>query len=108
MATGSYWNLDNPDKPVGVFDPQEVKHIPFDFADWLTVEGTTYVSHAITADAKLSAVDVSVSSGVVLLAVSVPDDSLVVEGEKYGVTVLLTAGDGQKKSQTLWFKIKEL
>lgn len=108
MATGSYWNEENPDKPYGIFDPQEVKNIPFDFADYLTGEGSTYVSHTITADAKLSAVDVSATGGVVVLAISVPDPLVVVEGEKYPVTVLMTASDGQKKSKTLWFKIKEM
>lgn len=106
MATGSYWNVDDPLKPYGLLDPQEVKHIPFDFSEWLAGEGATYAAEAIASSAELTATKVGESAGVVMVSVSATGAAS--EGDKYSVTVLLTASDGQKKSQTLFFKIKEL
>lgn len=106
MATGSYWDVSNPDKPFGILGPMEVKHIPFDFAAWLSGESATYAIHTLSASPELLAENVSVTAGVVLVSVRV--SGTVQEGGKYSVTVLVTASDGQKKSQTLYFKIKGL
>ncbi len=106
MTTGSYWDVSNPDKPVGVLDPDEIKHIPYDFSEWLTGEGATYDSHTLESDDEMSAEDVAVEDGVILVRVKTTESAKL--GEKYGVTCLCQASDGQKKSKTLFFKIKEL
>lgn len=108
MATGSYWNTSNPMKPFGLLDPHEVKHIPLDFSEWLAAEGAGYESHSIDAEESLSVATVGVQVGIVTISVAVSGSASVSEGQKLRATVLLTASDGQKKSQTLWFKIKEL
>lgn len=108
MTTGAYWDIRNPLKPYGYLDPQEVKNVPIDFSEWLDSEVTVYVSHEVDADPRLLITTLSNIGGVVIVQVSVPDASLIEEAEKVPMTLLVTAADGQKKSQTLFFKIKEL
>jgi hypothetical protein len=108
MTTGSYWNVSAPLKPWGWMDPDDVLKVPYDFATWLTDQGTTYVSHAWTCDTGLQAVDISVVAGVVRVKISKATDATLTAGTKYGVTCQITTADGQEKSQTLWFKIREL
>jgi hypothetical protein len=108
MTTGSYWNVNNPQAPWGWMDPDDKLKIPFDFATWLADQGTTYASHTLTCETGLQAVDVSVASGIVRVNVSKAVAGVLVAGTKYGVTCQVTAADGQKKSQTLRFKIREL
>jgi hypothetical protein len=108
MTTGSFWNVDDPDKPWGKFDPDDVINIPFDFADWLTDQGTSYSSHALSSDPLLTASNVTQSGGVVTVQVKKANGATLVAGTKYSVTVQITCADGQKKSKTLWLKIKDL
>lgn len=107
MATGTYWNLDNPKKPWGPLDPDDVLRIPYDFDAWLDGQGTTYVSNLLTPAAGLSATVISVVAGVVLVEVKKDPALELKAGTKYGVTCQITAADGQKKSKTLYFKIEE-
>jgi hypothetical protein len=107
-TTGTYWNLDNPLKPWGPLDPDDLKHIPWDFSDFLNGESTTYADHNIEDNAFLQLDTVGVSNGVVLVAVSVKDGATVATGTKYPATVQVIAADGQKLSQTLYFKIGDL
>lgn len=108
MPTGDYWNEDDPLKPWGLFDKDEVKHIPFDFSAWLAQEDTTYVTQDFDPDENLTATFLLESGGVIVAEIKRAPAGELFENEKYGVTCLMTAADGQKKSQTLWFKIKEL
>jgi hypothetical protein len=108
MTTGAYWNVENPDKPWGPLDPDDVLTIPFDFAEWLTGQGTTYASHNLTPAAGLDAVTVSTVAGVILVKVSKAVGGTLAVGEKYGVTCQIVAADTQKRSKTLYLKIKEL
>lgn len=108
MPTGAFWNVDDPLKPWGYFDPDDKINIPFDFSDWLTAQGTAYASHVVTPNANLEATTEGVDAGVVVVQVSKAAAGALTEGEKYGVTCQVTAADGQKQSQTLWLKIKEL
>lgn len=106
MTTGSYWNVVNPAKPTGLIDPDEVKRIPYDFSEWLAGESATYASHTLEHGDEIEVTDVGVLDGVIVVSVS-PTASAEL-GMKYPVTVLCTASDGQKKSQTLYYKVKEL
>ncbi|MES2262101.1 MAG: hypothetical protein V4724_26570 [Pseudomonadota bacterium] len=81
-------------------------NIPFDFAAWLAGQGTTYVSHNLTPADGLQATTVSAVAGVVVVQVSAAGPLEV--GLKYGVTCQIIAADGQKRSKTLYLKIKEL
>lgn len=108
MATGSFWNVDNPDKPWGPMDPDDVLDIPFDFSDWLAGQGTSYASHVLTPAAGLQAATVSAIAGVVLVQVQRAAAAELKVGDKYGVTCQLVAADGQKRSKTLYLKMKEL
>lgn len=108
MTTGSYWNVSNPLAPWGYMDPDDVLKIPFDFATWLTDQGTTYASHTLTCETGLQAVNVTVVAGVIRVLVSKAVAGTLTAGQKYGVTCQMTSADGQEKSQTLRFKIREL
>lgn len=107
MATGAYWNVRNRKKPFGPMDPGDVLSIPFDFSEWLEEQDTTYASHNLDPATGLLAVDVSVAAGIITVNVSKDPAETLVAGDKYGVTCQLVAADGQKKSQTLYFKIEE-
>lgn len=108
MAIGDFWNVDNPAKPWGPLDPDDVLSIPYDFAEWLEGQGTTYASHVLTPAEGLLAVDVAVVDGVILIQVSKDPAETVAAGTKLGVTVQCVAADGQKLSQTLYYKVKDL
>jgi hypothetical protein len=108
MTTGDFWDLSNPFKPVGQFDPDDVINLPFDFAEWLASQSATYASHTITPASGLQAADAGVAGGVVLVTVQAAGSPALVAGQKYGVTCQVTASDGQKRSQTLYLKIREL
>lgn len=108
MATGDFWDVTDPLKPFGLMDPDDVLTLPFDFAAWLTGQGTTYASHNLAPAAGLLAVNVSQALGVIRVNVSKDPAVALAAGAKYGVTCQLVAADGQKRSMTLWLKIREL
>lgn len=107
MATGSYWNVDDPAKPWGLMDPDDVLNVPYDFEEWLTEQGTAYVSHNLDADEGMQVDTVSAVAGVVLVQVQRAAGASLSIGQKYGVTCQVVAADGQKRSKTLYYKIKE-
>lgn len=108
MTTGAFWNVDNPDKPWGPLDPDDALTIPFDFAAWLAGQGTTYADHNLDPAPELQVSMISTTGGVILVMVSKAAGATLVEGQKYGVTCQIVAADGQKRSKTLYLKIKEL
>ena len=108
MTTGAFWNVDDPLKPWGLFDPDDVLNIPFDFSEYLAGEGSTYASHNLSSDAELIATTIDSSSGVVLVQVEKAPAATLEESVKYGVTCQVIGSDGQKLSKTLYLKIKEL
>ena len=62
MATGAFWNLDNPAKPWGLFDPNSTLKFPIDIAAWLSDLVSTYASHVVLAPSPLEST-ASVRSG---------------------------------------------
>ncbi len=108
MATGDFWDLTDPLKPFGLMDPDDVLTIPYDFSEWLADQSTTYAGHHASAATGLQAVDLSQSNGVIRVQVSKAPGAELVVGEKYGVTCQIVATDGQKRSMTLYMKIREL
>lgn len=107
MATGSFWNLDDPAKPWGLMDPDDVLNVPYDFSEWLADQGTAYASHNLDAADGLQAVTVSPDAGVITIQVQRAPSGVLTVGQKYGVTCQVVAADGQKRSKTLYYKIKE-
>lgn len=107
MPTGNFWDLTNPKKPVGDFDPNSTRKIPFDWSAWLTQEGTTYQSHTIIAEDPLEEVSSSQASGIITVKVKVKAGGVAVVGQKYALTCRLTAADGQIEDQTNYLKIVE-
>lgn len=108
MTTGGAWNVDNPLKPVALFDPNAERDIPFDWSDFLTDIASTYATHAIVAPAPLECV-VSTPSGTKITArIRVAPGQTVVLGDKYTVTCRITAADGQVDDQTVYLKMTEL
>jgi hypothetical protein len=107
MTTGNYWDVTVPTKPVGIFDPDGVYDIPFDWVTWLAGLTDTYASHTITAAAGLDVVTSQEIAGVII--VRVREDPLVplVVGQKYGLTCHIVTTSGQEEDQTVYFKVKE-
>lgn len=110
MATGDFWNVDNPLKPWGYFDPDAKLDIQFDWATWLSGEGTTYASHTFVVAAGLKAVSSSEAGGVVTVRIA-KDDAVdapaLVVGQKYAITCHLVDSDGQEEDQTVYLNMRE-
>lgn len=107
MTTGDFWNLDNPAKPWGEFDPSDVINIPYDWAEWLSGQGTSYSSHEMKLPAEFESLDVGVSNGVVLVQVKVKAGEAVTINKKYPITCHIVALDGQERDKSVYLKIVE-
>lgn len=107
MTTGSFWNVDNPLKPVGLFDPDSVLDLPFDWVAWLAEEGTTYASHEIVCDPNLECVASAHSLGIIRARIQKASAGVLVAGQKYVVTCRITDSIGQVEDQTGYLKIFE-
>ena len=106
-TTGNFWNVDNPLKPWGYFDPDGVYDIPFNWASWLAGLVDTYGSHTIICQQGLTCVQSSEALGVITARIEKdPAEDLSV-GVKYGVTCHIVSTNGQKEDQTLYFKVRE-
>lgn len=109
MTTGAAWNVDNPLKPWIWFDADAELDVPWDWADWLTQEGTTYASHEWVfpeADT-LQVLQSTESAGVITARIAKADAGTLTINAKYGVTCRITDSAGQIEDQTLWFKIRQ-
>ncbi len=109
-TTGPFWNLANPEKPWGLFDPNSQLDIPFDWTDWLADKEAVYASHNIIADPVLTIVDSFETDGVITALVKVANGADYEIGVKYPVTCRVTATfDGRQliDDRTVYLKIKE-
>jgi hypothetical protein len=110
MTTGAFWNVDNPDKPWGLFDPDAQLPFPFDWSEWLTNEGATYASHIITPQAGLEEVSSTQAAGVITVLIKATDPDALTVNRKYAVTCSITATAGAltlKDDRTVYLKIKQ-
>jgi len=107
MTTGAAWNLDDPTKPFAQFDPNAIRDIPIEIADWLSSMGTTYASHEVIAQAPLQCLSSSHSAGVVLVRISLVASPVYTPGAKYPVTLRVVGADGQQDDRTLLLKVKD-
>ena len=100
MATGNFWDVTAPLKPVGLMDPDGVYDIPFDWASWLSGLTDTYASHSIICATGLQCTQ---SAGVITARIKASGALNV--GSKYAVTCRITTTNGQIEDQTLLLKI---
>lgn len=110
MPTGSFWNVSNPTKPWGLWDPDAQLPIPFDWTDWLTDEGAVYVSHEIIPDPVLEEVESDESAGVIVVLLKLATAAAYVAGTKYPLTCRITAtanGLTLIDDRTVYLKIVE-
>ena len=107
MPTGDFWDETNPAKPFGLFDPDAVMDIPFDWTTYLTGIGSTYGSHVVTAQEGLEVVASSESEGVVTARFRKDPAETLTVGQKYWIRCHIVAADGQEEDQTLYLKITE-
>jgi hypothetical protein len=107
MTTGAFWNVDNPLKPWGPFDPDSVLDIPFDWATWLADIGGTYASHTITVASPLENPSSSHSAGIITARIQKLAGQTPVVGQKYPVLCRIVTSNGQKEDQTVYLKIRE-
>lgn len=107
MATGDFWNTDDPTKPWGLFDPDAEIVFPIDVAAWLSGLATTYASHTITADAPLECVDAGThADGVIPVRMRLAAAAEYTSGRKYPFTIRIVGTDDQQDDRTLWLKVK--
>jgi hypothetical protein len=107
MTTGTFWNLKNPTKPVGLLDIDGVYDIPVDWSDWLSSIGDTYASHVFVMGAGLVNIFSNESAGVITIRVKVDPDASVAVGTTCSFTCRITTTGGQVEDQTLYLKIVE-
>lgn len=107
MTTGSAWNIDTPEKPVALFDPDAIRDIPVEIGDWLDSMGTTYASHEVLTAAPLQCLSSAHDAGVVLVRMSLVASPAYSPGTKYPFTLRIVGADGQQDDRTLWLKIKD-
>lgn len=111
MPTGAFWNVSNPTKPWGLWDPDAQLPIFLDWTDWLTDEGATYVSHTIEfPEGVLAEVSSDEISGVIRVLIKLIDPAVFVSGKKYPVTChiqALSSGLTLKDDRTVYLKVKE-
>jgi hypothetical protein len=107
MTTGNFWDVTDPKKPFGDFDPNGVYDLPFDWATWLTGLTDTYASHVIVCASGLEEVSSTEDAGVITVRVQASGSPALVAGAKYGVTCRITTASGQVEDQTLYLKVRE-
>lgn len=108
MATGTFWNVDDPKKPWGQFDPDAELVFPIDISAWLTALAMTYASHTVTADAPLELVSAGThAAGILPVRIKVAAAATYVQGTKYPFTVRIVGADGQKDERTWWLQLKD-
>lgn len=108
MATGSFWDTENPDAPWGKFDTDATITFPIEIDAWLAQLGAGYSSHTIVLPdgSPLEEVDSVHSAGVIAVTMKVADGAEYTIGEKYGFTIRLVCDDGvQQDDRTLFLKL---
>lgn len=107
MATGLAWNVDNPLKPIALFDKDAVRDIPFEWDLWLADIGSSYASHTITTSLGLMCSQSSQINGVIKARIKADPMQVLVNKSLYAVTCHIVATNGEEDDQTVWLKIVE-
>lgn len=107
MTTGNFWNVTNPAKPFGLFDPDGVYDIPFDWSDWLAGLSDTYGSHMIICETGVECTSSAQAAGVITARIDKDPAETLVASAKYGITCRITTTNGQVEDQTVYLKVVE-
>ncbi len=115
MKTGDYWNIEDPKKPWGEFDPNAKLVFPIFVNEWLREMGTTYSSHEVLAASPLQCSDgvhaVSEGLDVIHIRVQIAVGADFKIGLKYPFTLRLVGANGSDGAgpltddRTLWLKL---
>lgn len=105
-VTGDFWNLDNPEKPWGPFDPDAEIVFPIDVTKWLASLAAPYADHLVIAPAPLEDVGSQHSAGIIQIRLRVASGAAYKPGVKYPFTVRVICADGQHDDRTLFLKVK--
>lgn len=107
-VTGDFWNVDNPEKPWGPFDPNAEIVFSLDITGWLAeLSNATYADHEIIAPAPLQEVASQYNAGIIQVRIRVASGATYKLGTKYPFTVRLICADAQQDDRTLWLKLKD-
>lgn len=106
MATGAFWNVDNPKKPWGSFDPNDILIFPIDVSALLADMGVAYASHSVITAAPLECVSSSHSNGVISVKMKLVTSPTYVEKTKYPFTLRVVGADGQQRDKTWLLKVE--
>lgn len=108
MAIGAAWNIDDPNKPWALWDPDANIKIPIGVDDWLAELGTSYGSHQIITAAPLQCVAPgSYNAGTIEVRMALVATPTYTEGTKYPFTLRIVGADSTTKDdRTLWLKVK--
>lgn len=106
MATGDFWNTDDPLKPWGLFDPDAILDFPIDVSGWLADMASTYASHTVIASDPLEHVTSGHSAGIITVRMKLATTPTYTAGQKYPFTLRLVCADGQQDDRSFWLKIK--
>jgi hypothetical protein len=111
MDQQPYWNVDNPAKPWGLFDPNADLVYPMSWAAALADASATYVSHQIICEAGLECVSSTETAGVISARIRKAVGATLRKGKKYQVTWRVTfTSDGvinQVDDRSIYLKIQE-
>lgn len=109
MTTGKAWHNPKSNHPWAWFDPDSERIIPFDWTDFLGVDGinSSHASHVIIPAPELDFVDVAVLGSVVLVMIKRKLGATLEDCADYPITCRLTATNGEKQDQTIWLRIRE-
>jgi hypothetical protein len=105
----SFWNVDNPLKPWGLFDPNATLDIPFDWSAWLAEIGAAHASHEIIVPVQLQVVGSSEAAGIVTAFIKVAVGQTITLNQKYPVTCRITTTGATPRvdDRTVYLKMVE-
>jgi hypothetical protein len=109
MTIGAAWNVDDPNKPWTLWDPNANIVIPIGLDAWLTELGTTYGSHDIITAAPLEcASEGTYSAGIIGVRMKLVAAPVFTPGVKYPFTVRVVGLDAvTQDDRTFYLKVKD-
>lgn len=109
VVAGDFWNISNPKKPRGDFDPNAKLRFALGVDDILTEMGTTYGSHVLIAQTPLEVLEAGTyAAGEVTPLIGATADALDMIGQTVTLTLRVIGADGQQDDRTMYLKFKHL
>lgn len=109
VTAGDFWDITDPAKPVGLFDPNAKLRFPLTISDILAKMNTTYADHDILLDSPLELLDPGTfDAGVVTPFIGLLDGATWQIGDKLPVTIRVIGADGQQDDRTVYLKLRQL